>query len=175
FQCDAPVRAGKQRPGPVARQALQLLLAAHPQVDHESALAHQFPGAGVEDGAATGGHHLAATGEHGCQQFPLAAAEAGLAFTVEDRGDVRAGAGLDPLVAVDEVQSAALGQATADGGLACPHWADQYEVGCAIHAAMLSPGAVVCAGLTPTDPGWARGDLPCMQGDSHVDCQDPGT
>ena len=84
-----------------------LLIQALPAPDDlprydEALLAHQRAVAAIEHRAATGGHHLAGPLQAGGKRDVFAGAEAGLAFLVEDVGDVDAGKALDLGIAVDE-------------------------------------------------------------------------
>jgi hypothetical protein len=84
---------------------------------------------GVQHGAAAGRQHQPVPGGELGDDLLLALAEAGLAFLLEDEGDVHAGALLDLVVGVGERHAAQLGQPPAHGGLARAHGADQEDVG----------------------------------------------
>jgi hypothetical protein len=73
--------------------------------------------------------------------------------------DGHAGARLDPLVDVDELQPEALGEAPADRGLAGAHRTDQDRGWRGIHAAMLAFAAAAQGATRPGDA--ARTGIRC--------------
>ncbi len=132
------VLAREQRSIAIVARAQPEVVRLRLQIDREPAFLQPRARQRRQHGAAAGREHDAVVAARQLvDDLLLAATESRLAFDLEDGGDRDAGAGLDLVVAVDEVASEARGEQPADGALAGAHHPDDEEVVVRGHRAIL--------------------------------------
>ena len=121
------VGIAQQGPGVAARRALGEYVNRGVQPDSDCPLIEQLPGAGIDEGAATGGNDADLIVDQTSDETPLPVTKVGLSESFVYFGRGEAGGVFDLSIAVDEGQVEPSREAPADGRLTRAHQADEYD------------------------------------------------